>query len=531
MLPERMWNNTWHQVFKVSESSCTFAKNPAEMNMITRLMYTIHRLLGTLLCILFLIWFVSAFVMMYHRFPRVSAKEKLLRLEQLSATADSLPDIASVMARLPHGEKVKKLTLERSLGQTVFHIRTDKGTRRLLPAPSDSLQPTDYGHICRTASLWCDAPIARIDTLQSLDQWIPFGELKKEMPIYKIHFADDGRTQLYLSSRNGEVLQLSDKSQRFWAWLGAIPHWVYFTRLRQNAELWSKTVIWLSGLGCLMLVAGIWVTADVWRKTRRNRRRLFSPYRKRWYHWHYVSGIFFGVFVLTFTFSGMMSVADIPEWIHKPAFKGNPVHALRARAPKPEAYPLDYRTLIAVHPETKQIEWSNFRDHPYYIIRNETTEQYIDATDTLPHPLLLTEKEIRNGVESIYTADSIFRHHPAQMRMTRLDRFETYYRDMTGMYRERPQLPVWKVAVNDPDRSVYYIQPETGIVRYVDTSSRWRYWCYTALHRMRLPGLNSNATLRKTVLWILLLGGTAVSVTGMALSVNYVRRKYRAFRR
>lgn len=124
------------------------------MNMITRLMYTIHRLLGTLLCILFLIWFLSAFVMMYHRFPRVSAKEKLLRLEQLSATADSLPDIASVMARLPHGEKVKKLTLERSLGQTVFHIRTDKDTRHLLPAPSDSLQPTDYGHICRTASLW-----------------------------------------------------------------------------------------------------------------------------------------------------------------------------------------------------------------------------------------------------------------------------------------------------------------------------------------------------------------------------------------
>ncbi|WP_281644010.1 PepSY domain-containing protein [Bacteroides zoogleoformans] len=501
------------------------------MNTITRLMYTIHRLLGTLLCILFLMWFVSAFVMMYHRFPRVGAKEKLLRLEQLSAAADSLPDIASVMARLPRGEKVKKLTLERTSGQTVFHIRTDKGVHRLLPDPSDSLPVADRRHILRTASLWCGAPIARIDTLRSLDQWIPFGELKKEMPIYKIHFADDDRTQLYLSSRSGEVLQLSGKSQRFWAWLGAIPHWVYFTWLRQDAELWSKTIIWLSGLGCLMVVAGIWVTADVWRKTRRNRRRGFSPYRKRWYHWHYVSGIFFGVFVLTFTFSGMMSVADIPQWIHKPVLKGNPVQALRAPAPKPEACPLDYRTLIATYPETKQIEWSNFRHHPYYIIRDEATEQYIDATDTLPHPLLLTEKEIRNGVESIYAADSAFGHRPPQMSVTQLNRFETYYRDMGGMYRGRPQLPVWKVSVDDPDRSVYYIHPETGNIRYVDTSSRWRYWCYTALHRMRLPGLNSNAALRKTVLWILLLGGTAVSVTGIALSVNYVRRKCRALRR
>ena len=35
----------------------------------------------------------------------------------------------------------------------------------------------------------------------------------------------------------------------------------------------------------------------------------------------------------------------------------------------------------------------------------------------------------------------------------------------------------------------------------------------------------TNATLRKTVLWVLLLGGTAVCITGVALSVNYIRRK------
>ena len=93
------------------------------------------------------------------------------------------------------------------------------------------------------------------------------------------------------------------------------------------------------------------------------------------------------------------------------------------------------------------------------------------------------------------------------------------------MYRGRPQLPVWKVTVDDADRSVYYIQPETGVIRYVNTSSRFKYWSYTALHRMRLPGLNSNATLRKVVLWVLLLGGTAVSLTGIVLGINYIRRK------
>ena len=64
------------------------------MNVITKLMYSIHRILGTLLCILFLMWFLSAFVMMYHRFPRVSAKEKMQKLDMLSQTGDSLPDIS-----------------------------------------------------------------------------------------------------------------------------------------------------------------------------------------------------------------------------------------------------------------------------------------------------------------------------------------------------------------------------------------------------------------------------------------------------
>ena len=59
----------------------------------------------------------------------------------------------------------------------------------------------------------------------------------------------------------------------------------------------------------------------------------------------------FGIFVLTFTFSGMMSLADIPEWIHKPALKKGGTRTLHARAPQPEDYPLDYRRVIAAYPK------------------------------------------------------------------------------------------------------------------------------------------------------------------------------------
>lgn len=105
------------------------------MNVITKLMYSIHRILGTLLCILFLMWFLSAFVMMYHRFPRVSAKEKMQKLEMLSQAGDSLPDISSVTARLPRGVKVRSTILNLNAGHPEFSFSTTKARFISLPIP------------------------------------------------------------------------------------------------------------------------------------------------------------------------------------------------------------------------------------------------------------------------------------------------------------------------------------------------------------------------------------------------------------
>ena len=83
------------------------------MNVITKLMYSIHRILGTLLCILFLMWFLSAFRDDVPPFSPVSApKEKNAKSwKMLSQAGDSLPDISSVTARLPRGVKVRSTIL------------------------------------------------------------------------------------------------------------------------------------------------------------------------------------------------------------------------------------------------------------------------------------------------------------------------------------------------------------------------------------------------------------------------------------
>src|SRR6185503_19603692 len=84
---------------------------------------------------------------------------------------------------------------------------------------------------------------------------------------------------------------------RFWNWLGAIPHWIYFTPLRANPPLWRQVVLWASAPGILLAVTGIWIGIL----------RLRTQYRG-WKNWHQWSGIIGGLFLLTWIFSGWLSV-------------------------------------------------------------------------------------------------------------------------------------------------------------------------------------------------------------------------------
>lgn len=501
------------------------------MRFISKFMYAAHRILGTVLCLVFLMWFLSAFVMMYHRFPRVGASQISERSELLSATdAGQWYPVDSALSRLPNDFRVSGLTLSRYLGQTKFTASAGREQMEVPVSPEETLLSGDE-RLQRILQVWGHGQaVERIDTLTELDQFVPFGRMKEQLPIYRYHFSGPEEYQLYIGSTTGDILQFTDKDQRFWAWLGAIPHWIYFTWLRQNQVAWTQTVIWSSGIGCLMVIAGMWVGIDVWRKSRRASKRSgidIKPYRKRWYRWHYTFGLVFGIICLTFAFSGMMSMMDTPQWIHHTTMTVSPTRVLQSAKPSLQEYLLDYRKVLAAYPQAKEMTWNNFRNHPYYTVTGEDFLAYVDATDTVVKPLSLTREEIEEGVRQVYLTDSVFGGTVPDMKIESIDHYETYYRNMSNMLHGAEQLPVWKISVSDPDNSTFYVQPKTGAVRYVSTSSRWHYWMYTALHRMRIGALNENTFLRKTVLWVLLLGGTVVSATGVVLGVNYVRRKCR----
>lgn len=473
-----------------------------------------HRILGTLLSILFCMWFLSGLVMIYHTFPRVKQADRWSRMDYLEA--DSLPAWEEVQKRLPANEEIRHISLCQSLGQQVFQIRTDNGSHELTTDFSERTH-IDASSIRQVAASWNSSPVERIDTLYTLEQWIPFGALRQHFPIYKYYFADKDRHQLYISSKTAEVLQYTSREERCWAWLGAIPHWIYFTTLRQDIDRWITVVVTLSGIGCIFCLTGLYLGIRDFRRARHQRR--LSPYKKFWYKWHHLAGAVFGLFVLTFCFSGMMSLANVEDFGIRSRLDFNPSQQLKQM--HPENYPLDYRKIIQCHPhQLRQLEWTHFGLIPLYHAQTDSGPITWDArcTDSLK-PLNLTPEDIRDVLQSIHGKE-------ANLKIEWLNEQDTYY-----VSRKRKlALPVWKVQIDDADASCYYIHPYSGEFRYVNRPARWQHWAYPALHSLQIPELTTHPRLWYLIMWILMLGGTFVSLSGFWLAIQYLRRKIKSRR-
>ena len=124
-----------------------------------------------------------------------------------------------------------------------------------------------------------------------------------------------------MSPKTTEVVVWTTRLTRFLAWIGAIPHWFYFGALRVHQELWTRSVVWTATIGCVLALAGVILGFTQFRwKSKSDRRGKWSDLSSRvpyagLMRWHYVVGVVFGVFTLTWVFSGLLSMEPY-RWLH-----------------------------------------------------------------------------------------------------------------------------------------------------------------------------------------------------------------------
>lgn len=474
---------------------------------------TIHAVLGFCLSLLLAMWFLSGFVMIYHSYPSIS---KHTRLEHQNPINGNLISPKSLDSLISLNESLRVLTLQMNLDEPTFLFRNNVGEQQILATTLDTVPELRNATLDAIRLQWNKEKIVRIDTLYEVDQWILPRKPAYLFPILKYTFKDTNQSQLYLSSTTGKVIQYTTRSERVWAWLGAIPHWVYFTSLRENHLLWIEFVKWTSGISCIMLLAGMILGIRAFYRSRKQAFR--SPYRKKWYKWHYIFGLLFGIISITFAFSGLMSLTDVPDWLKKKPKAEQASLTKSHRSIKSISlndYKLDYRKIIDAYGNVKTIEWAKYNESPYFIVSCDNETKLIDASNADKIvPIRLSEADIHKEISA---------NHPSNnFKVSLLSEHDDYY---FSRHKNRVPLPVYRVIIDDELHTRYYFNPETLSKRKYDDNTMLRRFLYNGLHSLHFKFLVDKPLLWNILMYVLLIGGSTLSVTGIVLSIKWAYRK------
>jgi hypothetical protein len=488
------------------------ANNPVVT--LKRSLILLHRWLGVALCLFFLLWFPSGIGMMYWDFPSVTPADRLERSPPLDPASirRSPAEALATLERSPAPTQVRLNTFD---GRPVYRFRIGRGDVLVYADNGERRGLVSRTMMDRIGSAWtgqaaADAKVEAID----VDQWTVQGAFRSLRPIWKYSWPNG--EQVYVSQSSGEVVQYTTARSRLGAYLGAIPHWLYFTPLRKHQPEWSRLVIWSSGISSAAVLLGIVIA--IWTYSPAKRYRLASvptgiPYQgtKRW---HMVLGLIFGVVAATWVFSGMLSMDPFPMRTSGPT-AGIP-QALRDRLEITTFAVRDPREVLANAPgfAVKELEFVSFDGEPFYLATVGRSETRIftvhgelqPAFDRQRIVAVVTKAAGQGGLAEART----------------LDEYDRYYLDR----RRRRPLPVILVRLNDREQTRYYIDPRTARVVGTYSARDWMSrWLYHGLHSLDFPWLYNYRPLWDVVVITFMLGGTALSVTAVVLAWRVVGRK------
>lgn len=477
-----------------------------------------HRYLGIALSLVFVVWFASGIVMIYAGdMPSLTAQQRLehlptLQIPRVTLTPGQAAQRADSGAQAP--------TLTSVLDRPAYRFAGSGGAGATVFADTgELLQPIDVAQARGLVSRFLGEPADRVRhvaTLTAADQWTLSQEL--DLPLFKFDIDDAAHTQAYVSPEGAQVVQLTTRKTRALAWAGAIPHWLYFSALRANAPLWTRIVVWASGAGCVLAAMGLVLAFTQFRKSRPFRLETSIPYQG-WMRWHYIVGAVFGVFALTWVFSGLLSMEPF-AWtraeglaIDGDALNGGPADPAGFAVPDADVF-----ARLSTGRAIKEIEFTRIQDENYYVVRSGGQD-----------PLLVNASTMRIRSEP-YSIDSLLSRLRAAapgvpiVESQLLNDYDSYY---YARSRQSP-LPVLRVKYGDPARTWYYVDPlRTRVLAQVHRYSRLERWLYNGLHNLDFSFWYGKRPWWDLGVLTLLLGGLTLSSTGFYLGIKRLWKNLR----
>lgn len=491
------------------------------MRILKQALVFVHRWLGVVLCLLFLLWFPSGFVMMYWDYPSIRPGDRLAHQSALDPATIKVSALdAAKKAEIEPTGSIRLMTFDgrpvyRFGGRDTAVVYADTGEEQV------EITQESVAHI---ATAWSGQPVsaAHVSAVDVADQWTLQNRIRDLQPLWKFSWPDG--QQIYISQATGEVIQYTTTASRMGAYFGAIPHWLYFVPLRRNGPMWNKVVIWSSGIATLTSILGMIIA--VWMLSPSKRYRYQGaptaiPY-SGWKRWHAIVGLVGGIGAITWAFSGLLSMEPFPQ---RESSSGGPrrsaatvTQALRGRAPLEKFAEKDPRAALAqlANVKVKELEFTSFAGEPAYFATLAPGDTRIVPVSGEPQMALDSHRimEIATRASRPFGGANV----------SMLSEYDRYYLDR----KHEAPLPVVLVELNDMDHTRFYIDPKTArAVGGYSTSGFMDRWLYHGLHSLNFPWLYNHRPAWDIIVIAFMLGGTALSVTSLVMAWQVLGRKLR----
>ncbi|MEQ1579347.1 MAG: PepSY domain-containing protein [Steroidobacteraceae bacterium] len=463
----------------------------------------LHRWTGLLVCLFFALWFASGAVMLFEPFPSLPAGERLSRGEQLDPATIAVSPVEALSAR-PEADSLQVRARD---GQPVYVLGRDGQAPTVVDARSGGVLGKIDGEAAgRIAEKFSGMMPLRIDANVEHDQWIVHEGFDAGRPYHRVAMDDLAGTVLYVSAWTGEVRQRTTRTQRALNSVGAVPHWLYWTAIRQHWSFWDSLVWWVSlgalGSALLGFILGIYRYVQ-------SRARGGSGWRVyvSWWRWHHVLGLTAGVFLLGWILSGWLSM-DHGRLFSRGAPSDSAMTAMRGMPLSATVGRVSLQSFAAAGP-VAAIQWRAVAGNAFLeVVRRDGAEVVTRGAapqKTLPDDWLLA------GLRRAFPdAGTIVEQKVGA----------------SALYPRAEELPVgarlYLVGATDPHH--VYVYATTGeILVDMDVSRRAYAWVYYALHTYKVPALAGRDSLRITLMLLLLAGGLSLSVTGVVIAYRRLR--------
>ncbi|GLH75368.1 peptidase [Bradyrhizobium sp. SSBR45G] len=472
-----------------------------------RWLYLSHRWIGIATCLLFAMWFASGVVMMYVAFPNLSERERLAALPELDWSLVALsPDEALRSAGSTSYPRDLRLSM---LGDApVYRLTGWDGVRRTLSAVDG--RTVEQISEQQALAVARSHPASRAPVVAGMvhrDQWSVTARYDPLRPFYLVGLGDAAGTELYVSARSGEILLDASRAERVWNWLGAIPHWIYPTVLRQDGALWRSVVLWISGICLIVGISGIWIGLLRVRLRRRYASGRITPYRG-WMAWHHLTGLVAGSLVLTWMFSGWLSLNPGDAFANRGTARETLQRYAGHDAPDVAA------RLPAVLPrDAVEARFVWLQGVPLMIVASR------DGLQTLRDPA--TGDVVRLTTERLQAVAATLMPGDRLATMQLYTQYDSYW----YAHHQPRELPVLRAQFDDVAGTWFHISPVTGeVLGRIDDRRRIYRWLFNALHSFDFGLLLAYRPLWDVLVITLSLLGGIVSVSGVVIGWRLLRR-------